>query len=102
MMQNQTSNTWSVRPVPLLSCAAIAAAVLLGASSVIAQESSLFREKLTTMQQVPLTLDNGLTIDNASWIYIPPILPRRIAIRDRVASSTGATPNTAARWPVST
>ena len=78
MMQNQTSNTWSVRPVPLLSFAAFAAAVLLCASSVIAQESSSFREELTTGQRVPRTLDNG------SWIYIKPILPRRLAIHDRV------------------
>lgn len=47
-------------------------------SDLEAQNSSIFQQDLPVRGQAPILLDGG------SWTYIPPNLPRRIKIHDRV------------------
>lgn len=52
--------------------------VLLLAGRASAQSSSIFERDLPAINQAPIMLDGG------SWTYIPPVLPRKIMIHDRV------------------
>ena len=52
--------------------------VMVIASNATAQNSSIFAKELPPNGQAPIMLDGG------SWTYIPPVLPRRINIHDRV------------------
>ncbi len=56
----------------------VAVIVIVCAGNVVAQSSSIFERDLAPTGQPPILLDGG------SWTYIPPTLPRRIMIHDRV------------------
>ncbi|MBC8355065.1 MAG: flagellar basal body L-ring protein FlgH [Planctomycetes bacterium] len=62
---------------PIVQLTAVLA-ILAFAGPVAAQTSSIFDRDLPTNRQPPIMLDGG------SWTYIPPTLPRRIQIHDRV------------------
>ncbi|MCA9123755.1 MAG: flagellar basal body L-ring protein FlgH [Planctomycetaceae bacterium] len=69
-LQLQTHNA-------LVACSVSLAALLVGVKAQ-AQSASIFERDLVRTGQTPLMLDGG------SWTYIPPVLPRRINIHDRV------------------
>ncbi|MCA9142236.1 MAG: flagellar basal body L-ring protein FlgH [Planctomycetaceae bacterium] len=56
----------------------VIAAVIFATGEAMAQSSSIFERDLPQTGQAPIMLDGG------SWTYIPPVLPRRINIHDRV------------------
>ena len=61
----------------LIACVG-AACALAACARVEAQNSSLAAEALPSGQAAPLLLDNG------SWTYVPKVMPRVLAIQDRV------------------
>ncbi len=56
----------------------VVAVTMTCAGEVRAQSSSIFERDLPRTGQAPIMLDGG------SWTYVPPVLPRKINIHDRV------------------
>ncbi len=69
--QGRYRRQYAIRPLAVV-------VVIACAGNAAAQSSSIFERDLPPNGQPPIMLDGG------SWTYIPPVLPRRITIHDRV------------------